>query len=311
MKQLFFLLVFSVLVVACKNESVDNDNPETQELILKQIDYIYEGFGLNNEPFYENRTENFNELGQPISYSSEVTILSWYNFYYNGNHILDSIRSSDGHHQSYNKYNYQNNKLIGYQVYGLQSYEVDLFYIDNIMYTSNEYYYEPEDEMRIRRTNYIFSDQTHEVLLERESFDDYGNNNSTPFFKQTYQYDPNGNLILFNEYQLQTDGNYFNSTKEYTYDNKKNPLRSLSGTNYIIITHTLGKGSYSEPVFTGKNNVLSMTSINSSNVTFSKTFEYQYNEFDYPTNIIETWSIDNTQGEPEVLQNYYRTLTYY
>ncbi|MCK8481317.1 hypothetical protein [Psychroserpens algicola] len=311
MKQLFFLLAFSFLIFSCENEStdsIDDNTPETPALVLKEMLALNETFGGQDLSY-------FNTLGQPTSNDVTLSNGNEYTrekFFYNENNHRDSVFIQMGFEARYVVYNYEGNQLTNIVSTSPSTQNAninwDLSYDGNEMYVMRDYIFENETVTSIQK--FVFSDETHEKLL----YSEFVNTDALPSLKYEYMYDSNSNLIQRTELELNNNTQSLEvvSTIEYSYDGKKNPFKSLPGTNYLVMSNAYLSNT---PIFTlnyqSTNNVTSKTRTTDNNVK-SWTYEYEYNELDFPINIIDT-EYNSTQvgDEPVIYRIYNKTLTYY
>ncbi|MCK8481316.1 hypothetical protein [Psychroserpens algicola] len=310
MKQLFFLLAFSFLIFSCENESTDSsdgNNPEVPELILKEMLVVNETTGAQEQSY-------FNTLGQMIKNDEYVnsSFISKDKLFYNLNNQRDSLHGRWGFEGETLKYSYENGLLTNILIDPISQAENINF---NISYDGNEMIVTNDNLNNGLIRKYIFTDESHETLIAEELIYTPENSYNLPDVRYEYSYGPNSNLTERTKLVLNEDTQILEaiSSTQYTYDTKKNPFKSLPGTNYLVSNNEF-IGYYST-IFRlnhqSNNNVLSKTEITDVNPR-QWIYEYEYNEFGYPINIKESYYFGtNEDGVLNLIDIHYKTLAYY
>lgn len=321
MKQLLFFLTFFLVLVSCENESIDNNDSEPEVLIIKQVDNVIDRYNFFNSTFVgtDYNFQYYNDHGQPYLVNENLSngsIRDLRKYFYNDDNKIDSIWRNDGIHRSYWKYTYANNLLThvwsNLEDSGVFDYEI--IYDNNSIIMYRESY--SFGEVTISRTNLVFTDNTYNTLTRVENFYNYEVDDTIPTNKIDYEYDTNGNIILINSSRInsQTGGLTLNSTTEYTYDTKHNPFSNFSNTNFLVGSFYFEPTSYN-PNYRAKNNVLSEVttyfSANTNDAMRTKTYEYEYNDSDFPINIREEWMEPLVNGGQGLVSLSNSILTYY
>jgi hypothetical protein len=236
MKKLFLLTAF--LIFACSSDdSSNNDDNSNNYKLVETYQYSY----VNNDP----NSNNFGNLYEgTISYS------------YDGNKLLNiTISNNDGSGTVNYTYN-ENNKISGVYFAGGDVGEAEYDNQGRLVtwtYTDVDDY--PIGNPFISVANFVYN-QDGSVVQTWQG----GQSN-------TYLFDQNGNITTI----INPDAWDGNTEKNYTYDNKNNPFKNISGNGFFINIWFQGLNLYPSI----NNNIV--TAENENNIFF-----YTYDEDDYP-----------------------------
>ena len=181
------------------------------------------------------------------------------NFIYENDLLHKTISTNpNNNYSSVSEYFYENGKVIKRSFYDLLSTGLKKNLITiNYIYTGNLI---TSDMNNVESINYsnVYSYDTFGVLLNRKEFDSNGN------LKNIYNYEYYGDGNLKQELKLSGDESQI--TEFLSYDLKNNPAKLFIPFQLTIID------------LISNNNLLSFG---------ENTFEYEYNELNYPNKIIE------------------------
>ena len=150
-----------------------------------------------------------------------------------------------------------------------------------------------EDEIYVGIV-YSFATESYNHITSFGYFDGEDSNNLYKWYD--YEYDDNNNLVWMNEYDIdETTGEQtLSDTYDIEYDTKLNPFYKFQ-EHHPIVFNLLSFDFDSQPSLTflephlrrnAKHNVLLVertSFFNGNTSTYNFTFEYEYNEDDYPT----------------------------
>jgi hypothetical protein len=232
------LILTAILVFACSSDdsSDTNDNPNNYKLV-ETYQYSY----VNNDP----NSDNFGNLYEmTASYS------------YDGNKLLN-ITISNNNDSGIVNYTYNdNNQISGVYYSGGDVGEAEY---DNqgrlVIWTYTDVDDNPNGNPSISVANFVHN-QDGSVVQTWQG----GQSN-------TYLFDQNGNITTI----INPDAWDGNTEKNYTYDNKNNPFKNISGNGFFINIWFQGLNLYPSI----NNNIV--TAENENNIFF-----YTYDEDDYP-----------------------------
>lgn len=235
------ILLSTLLIFACSSEdsSDTNDNNSNNYKLVETYQYSY----VNNDP----NSNNFGNLYETTaSYS------------YDGNKLLNiTISNNNGSGTANYTYN-ENNKISGVYSAGGDVGEAEY---DNqgrlVTWTYTDVDDNPVGNPSISVANFVYN-QDGSVVQTWE-----GEGQST----YTYLFDQNGNMTTI----INPDEWDGNTEKNYTYDNKNNPFKNISGNGFFINAWFQGLNLYPSI----NNNII--TAENENNIFF-----YTYDEDDYP-----------------------------
>ena len=234
MKKLFLFSTF--LIFACTSDDssdTNNDNSNNYKLV-DTYQYSY----VNNDP----DSSNFGNIYEAIiSYS------------YEGNKLLNISNGEFIVNYTYN----ENNKIsaVNYSGGDVAEFEYDnQGRISVYIYTDIDDY--PPGQPSIDIANFVYNQDGSVVQIWQEK----GGSS------YTYLFDQNGNITTF----INPDAWDGNTEKNYTYDNKNNPFKNISGNSFFInvFFKPLGLGGLSNNVITAENE--------------NNIFFYTYEKDDYP-----------------------------
>lgn len=199
MKNIFnSLVVFLVLIIAF-NGCRKGDDPTTGKQCYPL--YLSKLNGNDFTQFKYDKDYRLIKLQRTISDQRQNNI-STYNFYYAGNN-LDSLVFTGPTGSSYGKYKYDGDKLV-----------MSIWYSDTtgtgVKETGRVKFYYKENKLV---TDTGFQQRTFRMM---------------PITTSTYEYDANGNLIHWKQYNLdEFGGKKFASWQEFQYNDKVNPYYGL------------------------------------------------------------------------------------
>ena len=232
------LLLSAILIFACSSDdsSDTNDNPNNYKLV-ETYQYSY----VNNDP----NSDNFGNLYEmTASYS------------YDGNKLLN-ITISNNNDSGIVNYTYNdNNQISGVYYSGGDVGEAEY---DNqgrlVTWTYTDVDDNPIGNPSISVANFVYN-QDGSGVQTWQGGQSY-----------TYLFDQNGNITTI----INPDEWDGNTERNFTYDNKNNPFKNISGNGFFINIWFQGLNLYPSI----NNNIV--TAENENNIFF-----YTYDEDDYP-----------------------------
>ncbi|MFD2822047.1 hypothetical protein ACFS5M_00095 [Lacinutrix iliipiscaria] len=324
MKKVLLLLLFPFFILSCtndssitnehediENEDIDDDDIDDDDMLtLRHITSVQSFSHLD----YTRQTKKwYRASGQPALFerfldNSSTDVYNTDKLFYNSNGTLDSTYSP-GLEYLYSKYEYEDNRIniINYDSgsgIGVSSYYVE--------YNANTITVRAGNITSGSLITYTFSDENYDLLIREERLNS-PLTNIYPHLIIEYEYDSNSNRTskiykLLNHTSLE---HYVYYTETFTYDDKLNPYKNISTTDPVILHNFIGMTS--EIQFDDKispNNIISSTLTNSGGSNIS-TYEYEYNELNYPTSLIKTEVRYNNDGEEEMTITTTETFTYF
>lgn len=283
MRRTIILLLATIAIVACENDPITPNEPETvneetqeeiQQPVLKQIRRT-KADTIDPCPV---KIAEFDTRGRIIEINRECTdgdvTARVYSYHENG-----LIRAFTHHYD----FTYDENDFLIRRSGGNDtgSGYIDFTYDNNLMIAQAYYNGEPGTNFFV----YEFEDASLKKLISQKTIDP--SNDDEIIYRVTYQYEGHNPVdILYEQKNTQTQilEPIFRIT--ISYDDKINPYKSGLPDNAYLINETmqmdLGDWPYNL-VFGADNNFTNVTTFNFINDTsFSYTKSYTYNDLMYP-----------------------------
>ena len=240
------------------------------------------GCSINEDTTDPSSTENL--LPKRITCVGESTTI--YDFYYDQNKIV-KIKS-------------ESTTLINGTLYK-SVYTTDFTYTNNLITRVSDYNDDSPTEADVKNFSYDTNGRIKKVTGQRE-----GEFNATVLydFIDTIEYAANGDFTVKSEDQngnptsqickvkngnvviIETLDSYGPSKTSLSFDDKNSPWKNITGA-YNLSVYNIYLFTRSDQIVAFKNNVTE-AEFTPDNVELS-IFAYDYNEFDYPRNISETY----------------------
>ncbi len=271
MKKLILIILASSFVISCSTNSANDNsnNSNNTGLLLKTV-----SDGSGTSTFYYNG----NKLINTIDLDGTTSTLT-----YNGD-LVNNAETNGSNYHKLSIMNYSNNLLIS----------------ENSNINSNI-----NSSASNSNSNYTYNSDGSITELYSDAFTNTSGNTSY-YNNKTIRFYFNGNCIKQEYYSSINNVMTLSSSTIYTYDNKNNPLKNITGFY-----------SWQNPHGGSFNNKISETEKNESGVTLRiSQFAYQYNSQDYPISYTETrtpytLSTSGTSSVPGNPTTYVTALTYY
>ena len=293
--RLLFLRIFiMVIFIGCSPEIVTNFQFENPTLIIKKIKV--------EKPLSDTIggfVMNFDEKGRPINYTSLDETSVFREFVYGNNQQLESLYFYGTQTITYN-YLYSDGRLSEQSGENLSGQTTQIFYYNDITVQSVLF----NNEIYSSTNFFTFENEERTRLIEIKTYDGGG------VLKHHYlfDYDENNNVIKETHYidSPVDDTLILFSTIEQTFDDRNNPLKNSDHFRWMeawYLSHNESNTFIENISRHSLNNIVSRTSTNQFGISSHQTFDYQYNNFNYPISATRL-----TNGEFEQ-RNY--TFTYH
>ena len=216
MKKNIYLLITTIFIFSCTNESVNETEP-TQELTLKQVNYVYVGTPAD----CEGEFADFDAQGkiQEIYSSCYGSVVTTRTYIYTDSGLIESIAEGFGVTVFY----YEDDVLVGHGGGSDNSTDnfIEFAYNGNIM-IGNSFQL---GEISSFYTVFEFEDDSYSKLLSIKGYDNSSGSDVLGYLK-TFQYDGNNPIEIYIEAKTSGSSTMVPFRRiTLTYDDKINPYK--------------------------------------------------------------------------------------
>ena len=273
MKSKIYLILFALFAFSCSSDSSSDDGNNNNNGGNNNNNNNLENALLVSEILVDqgqSGSMNFNYDGNKLTYisrTSDIGDITLLTFIYTNNKISRIDRSFDTSQGIYSRwdFSYDNQNRLNYyeHCYLGNNNECDYLNTFSISYSSNN----------TVTQNYIYdgTDYIEEGTL-------------------TLQLDNNGNIISGTDTYIDNvsgSPQTISVSGSFQYDNQNSPFKNITGINALILQEIISSEYFYLLSFSASNNCVSQNYEDSdSDDSYSVTYAYDYNNDDYPRQII-------------------------